>query len=121
MMPDADVSDDMGGTDYYDPLMDEFSIKDGGRIPLLKMTYINKTSPRPCDKQVTLYELNEASFTRGGKTVPVKGKLTNRVLKKLRCKKTTTTISVPRSSVRSNATHSIGELKKLEYEATKTT
>jgi hypothetical protein len=77
MMPDADVSDDMGGTDYYDPLMDEFSIKDGGRIPLLKMTYINKTSPRPCDKQVTLYELNEASFTRGGKTVPVKGKLTN--------------------------------------------
>ena len=76
-MPDADVNDDMGGTDYYDPLMDEFSIKDGGRIPLLKMTYINKTSPRPCDKQVTLYELNEASFTRGGKTVPVKGKLTN--------------------------------------------
>merc|ERR1739844_649144 len=77
MMPDADVSDDMGGTDYYDPLMDEFSIMDGGRIPLLKMTYINKTSPRPCDKQVTLCELNEASFTRGGKTVPVKGKLTN--------------------------------------------
>lgn len=76
-MPEADVNDDMGGTDYYDPLMDEFSIKDGGRIPLLKMTYINKTSPRPCDKQVTLYELNEASFTRGGKTVPVKGKLTN--------------------------------------------
>ena len=63
--------------DYYDPLMDEFSIKDGGRIPLLKMTYINKTTPRPCDKQVTLYELNEARFNRDGKPVPIKGKLTN--------------------------------------------
>jgi len=78
MMPDADVSDDMGGgTDYYDPLMDEFSIKDGGRIPLLKMTYINKTSPRPCDKQVQLYELNESRFNKNGKAVPVKGKLSN--------------------------------------------
>lgn len=69
--------DQAGSTDYYDPLMDEFSIKDGGRIPLLKMTYINKTSPKPCDKQVTLYELNEARFNRDGRPVPVKGKLTN--------------------------------------------
>ena len=50
--------------DFYDPLMDEFSVKDGGRIPLLQMTYINKTSPKPCDKQVTLYELNEERFYR---------------------------------------------------------
>ena len=62
---------------FQDPLIDEFSIKDGGRIPLLKMTYINKTSPKPCDKQVTLYELNEERFYKGGKPVPVKGKLTN--------------------------------------------
>ena len=41
------------------------------------MTYINKTSPKPCDKQVTLYELNEERFYKGGKPVPVKGKLTN--------------------------------------------
>merc|ERR1712141_743202 len=33
---------DCGDTDYEDPLLDEFSIKDGGRIPLLQMTYINK-------------------------------------------------------------------------------
>jgi len=69
--------DEYGGPDYYDPLMDEFSVKDGGRIPLLKMTYINKTSPKPCDKQVTLYELNEARFNKDGKAEPVKGKLTN--------------------------------------------
>ena len=68
---------DFGDMDYEDPLIDEFSIKDGGRIPLLKMTYINKTSPKPCDKQVTLYELNEERFYKGGKPVPVKGKLTN--------------------------------------------
>ena len=69
--------DQYGGADYYDPLLDEFSVKDGGRIPLLKMTYINKTSPKPCDKQVTLYELNEERFNRDGKLRPVKGKLSN--------------------------------------------
>ena len=37
-----------------DPLIDEFSIKDGGPIPLLQMTYINKTTPKPCDKEVKL-------------------------------------------------------------------
>merc|ERR1712141_821388 len=68
---------DFGDMDYEDPLIDEFSIKDGGRIPLLKMTYINKTSPKPCDKQVTLYELNEERFYRDGKSMPIKGKLTN--------------------------------------------
>merc|ERR1719189_2822761 len=67
--------DQYGGADYYDPLLDEFSVKDGGRIPLLKMTYINKTSPKPCDKQVTLYELNEERFNRDGKSMPIKGKL----------------------------------------------
>lgn len=66
-----------GGEDYEDPLLDEFSVKDGGRIPLLKMTYINKTTPKPCDKKVTLYELNEMRFYKNGKPVPVKGKLTN--------------------------------------------
>ena len=76
--PDDGFGDEDGyGTDYYDPLMKEFSVKDGGRIPLLQMTYINKTSPKPCDKQVTLLELNEARFNRDGKPVPVKGKLTN--------------------------------------------
>jgi hypothetical protein len=64
-----------------DPLLDEFSIKDGGPIPLLQMTYINKTTPKPCDKEVTLYELNNAKFyrqrNRQGKLTPVKGKLSH--------------------------------------------
>ena len=61
--------------------MEEFSIKDGGPIPLLQMTYINKTTPKPCDKEVTLYELNNAKFYkqrgRNGKPMPVKGKLSH--------------------------------------------
>ena len=27
-------------------------LKDGAPIPLLEMTYINKTKPMPCDKEV---------------------------------------------------------------------
>lgn len=42
--------------DHDDPLMDEFAIKDGGRIPLLSMTYINKTVPKPCDKEVIVMQ-----------------------------------------------------------------
>jgi hypothetical protein len=60
-----------------DPLLDEFSIKDGGPIPLLQMTYINKTTPKPCDKEVTLYELNTGIFYKNkntkGQLEPVKG------------------------------------------------
>ena len=60
-----------------DPLIDEFSIKDGGPIPLLQMTYINKTTPKPCDKEVTLYELNTGIFYKNkntkGQLEPVKG------------------------------------------------
>jgi hypothetical protein len=59
-------------------LIDEFSIKDGGPIPLLQMTYINKTTPKPCDKEVTLYELNNRIFDqnrnhRSGQLDPVTG------------------------------------------------
>ena len=65
-----------------DPFMDQFSFKDGGGpIPLLQMTYINKTVPRPCDKEVTLYELNDEKLYKpsktNGKPVPVKGQLSN--------------------------------------------
>ena len=61
-----------------DPLIDEFSIKDGGPIPLLQMTYINKTTPKPCDKQVTLYELNGRAFNKKrdhqkGRSDPITG------------------------------------------------
>ncbi len=64
-----------------DPLIHEFSLKDGGRIPLLKMTYINKTTPKPCDKEVILYELNDERLyhpnKETGKPTPVKGNLNN--------------------------------------------
>ena len=41
------------------------------------MTYINKTVPKPCDKEVNLYELNEERLYKAGKPFPVKGTLTN--------------------------------------------
>jgi hypothetical protein len=74
---EGEEADFVNTYDEDDPLMDEFAVKDGGRIPLLQMTYINKTTPRPCDKQVTLYELNDEKLYRNGKPVPVKGKLSN--------------------------------------------
>ncbi len=74
---DEDSQDFIDTYDENDPLMDEFSIRDGGRIPLLEMTYINKTTPKPCDKQVTLYELNNERLYRNNKPVPVKGTLSN--------------------------------------------
>ena len=50
----------------YDEFMEEelkdFKMKDGGPIPLLEMTYINKTQPKPCDKEAYLYELNETAL-----------------------------------------------------------
>merc|ERR1712107_180846 len=42
--------------------MGDFKMKDGGPIPLLEMTYINKTQPKPCDKEAYLYELNETAL-----------------------------------------------------------
>lgn len=50
----------------FDEFMEEelkdFKMKDGGPIPLLDMTYINKTQPKPCDKEAYLYELNETAL-----------------------------------------------------------
>ena len=67
-----------GSGDGSDSLMDEFSMKDGGLIPLLKMTYINKTAPKPCDKEMTLYELNTRKlYKNNGRPGPVRGKLSN--------------------------------------------
>ncbi len=62
-----------------DPLLEEFSVKDGLPFPLLNMTYIDKTTPRPCDKEVTLYSLNEGKLynpnMRSGKPGVVNGRL----------------------------------------------
>jgi hypothetical protein len=76
------MEDGEGANMEDDPFLDEFAIKDGeGRIPLLSMTYINKTIPKPCDKEVDLYELNDEKLYNPdkatGKPVPVKGTLSN--------------------------------------------
>lgn len=60
-----------------DELMSQFSLKDGSPIPLLQMTYINKTKPQPCDKHIPLYELREERLYKRGRPEPVKGKLSN--------------------------------------------
>lgn len=69
------------GTEGEGSFLDEFAIKDGGPIPLLSMTYINKTIPKPCDKEVDLYELNDEKLynpdKQTGKPRPVKGTLSN--------------------------------------------
>ena len=64
------VSDDEDEADVETPpyeefeneVLNEFKMKDGGPIPLLEMTYINKTLPKPCDKEAYLYELNETAL-----------------------------------------------------------
>ena len=45
--------------EHAEEILNDFKVKDGGPIPLLEMTYINKTQPKPCDKEAYLYELNE--------------------------------------------------------------
>jgi len=55
--------------------LNDFKMKDGGPIPLLEMTYINKTQPKPCDKEVYLYELNETALRSNDR--PLQGILRN--------------------------------------------
>merc|ERR1719348_38404 len=61
-----DTEDEAVVQEPYDPASEEvyntFKMKDGGPIPLLEMTYINKTQPKPCDKEAFLYELNESAL-----------------------------------------------------------
>jgi len=61
-----DTEDEAVVQEPYDPASEEvyntFKMKDGGPIPLLEMTYINKTQPKPCDKEAFLYELNETAL-----------------------------------------------------------
>lgn len=47
-------------------------------LVLLQLAYINKTHPRPCDKEVYLYKLqNHKLQQEDGVYKPVKGKLSN--------------------------------------------
>ena len=62
------------GTDAQ-KLQEEFYQKDGGPMPLLEMTYINKTQPKPCDKEVWLYELKEEKLSELDR--PLQGILRN--------------------------------------------
>merc|ERR1712088_1023734 len=62
------VQDDYGtypydySDEYAEEELKDFKMKDGGPIPLLEMTYINKNQPKPCDKEAYLYELNETAL-----------------------------------------------------------
>lgn len=48
-----------------------------GDFPSLELAYINKTHPRPCDKEVELYKLQNHKLQTDGAYKPVKGKLSN--------------------------------------------
>lgn len=48
-----------------------------GDFPPLQLAYINKTHPRPCDKEVYLYKLQSKKLQQDGAYKPVKGKLSN--------------------------------------------
>jgi len=67
--------DDEEYSAHDDELIKEYTIKDGGPIPILEMTYINKTQPKPCDKEVYLYELQEKVLAGLGR--PLQGILRN--------------------------------------------
>ncbi|XP_069952230.1 voltage-dependent calcium channel subunit alpha-2/delta-3 isoform X6 [Cherax quadricarinatus] len=49
------------------------------QLPLMniQLAYINKTHPRPCDKEVYLYKLQNHKLQQEGAYKPVKGKLSN--------------------------------------------
>ena len=38
--------------EHNDEIVKQYTMKEGGPIPILEMTYINKTQPKPCDKEV---------------------------------------------------------------------
>jgi len=59
---------------FNEEIIKEYKTKDGGPIPLLEMTYINKTRPKPCDKEAYLYELNETALVT---QTPLQGILRN--------------------------------------------
>ena len=75
---ESEEEEDEGDREPYDEhaeeMLNDFKVKDGGPIPLLEMTYINKTQPKPCDKEAYLYELNEESLK---KQRPLQGILRN--------------------------------------------
>jgi voltage-dependent calcium channel alpha-2/delta-3 len=75
--PDVQYEDEAPPTfsEKDNQLMQEYYQKEGGPIPILDMTYINKTQPKPCDKEVELYELNEEALKKEGR--PLQGILRN--------------------------------------------
>jgi len=64
-----------GYDEHNDELVKEYMLKNGGPIPILEMTYINKTQPKPCDKEVDLYELQAHVLADMGR--PLQGILRN--------------------------------------------
>ncbi|KAB7498221.1 Voltage-dependent calcium channel subunit alpha-2/delta-3 [Armadillidium nasatum] len=66
---------DINNEDAWNPPIEEGEEE----FPRLQLAFINKTEPRPCDKEVNLYKLNNSKLkeTKSDKFKPVKGKLSN--------------------------------------------
>ncbi|KAF2364718.1 Voltage-dependent calcium channel alpha-2/delta subunit conserved region [Trinorchestia longiramus] len=75
---DAEYHDEFLAEDYDDTSEDYVQSPDAEGFPQLELAYINKTRPRPCDKQVYLYNLNNDKLKdTSGVFETVKGKLSN--------------------------------------------
>ncbi|KAK3894038.1 hypothetical protein Pcinc_002195 [Petrolisthes cinctipes] len=72
-VPPGGAPVDDGGPQYPQDYEED---QDGG-YPSLELAYINTTHPRPCDKEVYLYKLQNHKLKQDGVYKPVKGKLSN--------------------------------------------
>ncbi|KAK7068849.1 Voltage-dependent calcium channel subunit alpha-2/delta-4 [Halocaridina rubra] len=73
------IYDDFDGVnpDESHQFIDDYDVESSDSFPRIELAYINKTKPRPCDKEVTLYRLQNKKLIQDGAFKPVKGKLSN--------------------------------------------
>nr|XP_045625506.1 voltage-dependent calcium channel subunit alpha-2/delta-3-like isoform X3 [Procambarus clarkii] len=68
---------DIDGMQPEDKATEDYEQQEDGDFPAIGLAYINKTHPRPCDKEVYLYKLQNKKLMQDGAYKPVKGKLSN--------------------------------------------